>query len=265
VPAMEVTSATAIGVAASTVLPLRLGEFVRPALLARRTDVAFSAALASVVVERVLDLLFILLCFVVLSSIHPLPAGVRAAAFTGAIGASAGFALLLAVQWTRPASERLVDRLLAPLPAGLASRAGALVRGVLDGAAAVAEPATALVVVALSALLWGAVVLVYVCLLLALRVAAPPLAAGLASVVIVAAFVALPQAPGFVGTWQAGCVVALGLFAVPDTAAVGYALLTWIVAMGSNVAFGGFFAAWAGLGPRDVLRARDGTGDRGSP
>ena len=54
----------------------------------------------------------------------------------------------------------------------------------------------------------------------------------------------LPQAPGFVGTWQAGCVLALrDFFGVPQELAVGYSLLTWIVPDGVNVGLAGLFLA----------------------
>ena len=48
VPLGPAFSTTAIGVAATSVLPLRLGELIRPALLARRVGFGVSAALSSV-------------------------------------------------------------------------------------------------------------------------------------------------------------------------------------------------------------------------
>jgi len=91
---------------------------------------------------------------------------------------------------------------------------------------------------------------------LALGMGVPLVAASLATVVIVAAFVFLPQAPGFIGTWQAGCVVALGLFGVPRDEAVGYSLLTWIISMVMNIGAAGVFLAWEDLSPGDLLRMR---------
>ena len=63
VPFPSVLSATAIGFGASTVLPLRLGEIVRPALLARGARIGMSAALSSVVLERLFDMLLVIGCF----------------------------------------------------------------------------------------------------------------------------------------------------------------------------------------------------------
>jgi uncharacterized protein (TIRG00374 family) len=56
--------ANTVGYMLSTVLPIRAGDVVRPALLARRTKVRFSAALGTVVTERLLDLYGLLLPFV---------------------------------------------------------------------------------------------------------------------------------------------------------------------------------------------------------
>ena len=56
--------ANTMGYMLSTILPIRAGDVARPALLARRTSVRFSEALGTVLTERVLDLLSILLFFV---------------------------------------------------------------------------------------------------------------------------------------------------------------------------------------------------------
>jgi len=249
-------SATAIGSAATAVVPLRLGELVRPVLLARRAGIGVTPVLATVVIERLVDLLFIVLCFLWLSFVYPLPAAVSAAARGLAVAGTAGLALLVLAQRHRATSERWLAAGLARLPARLAAAARPLVAGVLDGCKALADLRTVAVVCALSALIWASAALVFLCALLALGVAAPLLPAALASVVIVAAFIFLPQAPGYVGTWQAGCVLALDLFGVPQEQAVGYALLTWLLSMLVNVGAGGLFLARAGLTPRQVLGVR---------
>ena len=55
--------ATLIGFAVTAVLPGRLGEVVRPYLLARRERMSASAAFATVVLERLLDLITVVLLF----------------------------------------------------------------------------------------------------------------------------------------------------------------------------------------------------------
>ncbi len=53
--------ATVIGFGASAVLPARAGEVIRPYLLARREGLSATAAFATIVVERILDLVAVLL------------------------------------------------------------------------------------------------------------------------------------------------------------------------------------------------------------
>ena len=52
---------TVIGFAASAVLPARAGEVIRPYLLARREGLSATAAFATIVVERILDLVAVLM------------------------------------------------------------------------------------------------------------------------------------------------------------------------------------------------------------
>ena len=54
-------TATMIGFGASVVLPARAGEFLRPYVLARRERLSATAAFATIVLERVLDLVAVLL------------------------------------------------------------------------------------------------------------------------------------------------------------------------------------------------------------
>ena len=62
--------ATTVGYMLSTILPIRASDVARPALLARRTNLRFSGALGTVLVERVIDLYAILLLFVVFAFRH---------------------------------------------------------------------------------------------------------------------------------------------------------------------------------------------------
>src|SRR4051812_36843432 len=55
--------ANTVGYMLSTVLPIRAGDVTRPALLSRRSNVRFSAALGTVLTERILDLFSILAIF----------------------------------------------------------------------------------------------------------------------------------------------------------------------------------------------------------
>ena len=119
--------ATALGFMTSTILPIRAGDVVRPALLARRTNIRFSAALGTVLTERVLDLMSILtlfLIFVGTSGRHFAtdPSTSRHFVYikTAAIAAGAGVILLggfvVALFFSREFVRRVHGRLARLLP-----------------------------------------------------------------------------------------------------------------------------------------------------
>ncbi len=257
VPLGAAFSATAIGFAATSVLPLRLGEVIRPALLARRVGFGVSPALSSVVLERLFDMLFVILCFLALSLLYPLPADLRRAALLLGAVAVAGFAVLALVRRHRGRAERLLEAVLARLPAAIGRGVLPLANGFFDALGALASASIVSKVCGYSALLWMANALPFLFILLALGIDVPLVPAALASIVVVAAFVFMPQAPGFLGTWQAGCVLALDLFGVPQDLAVGYSLLTWLVQMLVNVGLGGVFLAREDLSLRQLVRGAE--------
>src|SRR5207244_2597518 len=215
VPLYPALSATAIGFGASAVLPFRAGEFLRPALLGRRVGVRMSAAFSSVVLVRLFDMLLVIGCFLRVAVVYP---DVPPDSGLGAVGLA------------------------------LAGVLG------LNGLGGLGDLPTVLLVLAYSAYLWGVIALTYLFSFLALDVHVPLVAASLTTVVVVAAMVFLPQAPGFVGTWQAGCVLALSWFHVGHDVAVGYSLLTWVIQMVVNIATAGIFLAREDLPLGRLLR-----------
>jgi hypothetical protein len=257
VPLYPALSATAIGFGATAVLPLRIGEVLRPALLGRRAGVGISAAFGSVVLERLFDVLFVIGCFLGVSLSSPLPAAVRRSAWVLSGLATVALITLIVMQRRRGSSERLFDRLLGLLPPRIASGLRPVARSFVAGLGGLSDGATMALVVVYSLALWGVIALTFVFGFLALDTPVPLVRASVTTAVIVAGFVLLPQAPGFVGTWQAGCVLALGLFGVPKDAAVGYSLLTWIVAMGTYVGAAGFFLAREDLSVGQLLRVAE--------
>ena len=255
VPLYPALSATAIGFGASSVLPFRIGELLRPALLGRQAGVGMSAALSSVVLERLFDILLVIGCFLAVSLIYPqVPPEMRRGAIALATLAGVGFVVLLVMQRRQERAEALLSHVLDRMPLRLAGRLRPLVASFMSGLGGLADLPTVLLVLWYSAYLWGVITLTFLFAFLALDTHVPLVAASLTTVVVVAAAVFLPQAPGFVGTWQAGCVLALGLFGVSREAAVGYSLLTWIVQMAINIATAGVFLAREDLSLRQLLR-----------
>ena len=154
---------TVIGFAANTVLPARVGEIVRPYLLARREGLSVPAAITTIILERLLDFVTVLALFGVfvvffdpgLDHVNPeVYRGVKAGGLLGA-AAAAAILLILILNAIRPAlTHRLVALFLRPLPERFRLRISGIVYGLLDGLAVTRDPRRLAQAVALSVPLW---------------------------------------------------------------------------------------------------------------
>jgi uncharacterized protein (TIRG00374 family) len=248
VPFFPAFRATAIGFAANTVLPARAGEVIRPALLARERGLPFSALLASILFERVLDALAQLF-FLGLALAGPDAAAMgpfasaRVRIVAGAVAAAAIAVALFAVVWRRT-TERVIDRMLVVLPRRVRPAAGRIAHGFLDGFASLKTPRLALLVGAGSLGMWLVINVQIYCVLRAFGLELPLSAA---YVVTTAAVLGLAvPTPGGVGGYHAAVQFALTeVFRVPIATATGVALIAHAVSFVpiSIIGFGLFAAS----------------------
>jgi uncharacterized protein (TIRG00374 family) len=198
--AVEAFWAYSVGFLANNVLPLRLGEAARVAMLSLRCDIPVVEVAAAAGLERVLDLIAVLTILVgILPFIAPTPDVQRAIVWT-ALSASTAVALLVAMI----AGRRHVDRLVEHV-ALLAGTRRALViarwHELSRALAIIANPRVAAGVISGAAAVWTMTVVLQWTVLRAFQPAARMLdAAVMIGVVSIAA--AVPGAPGAIGTYQ---------------------------------------------------------------
>jgi len=160
--------ATAIGYAAMTLLPARMGDVVRPLVLARHERMPVAATLASILTERIFDLWTVVVFFLVFVVWPPPMAALGEQArstlhvlsLTGwAVGAFLVVGSLVLLAMFRY-QERFIDRVTAPvgriLPRWrqpLASFLGHF----LDGLKVLRRPRDLAVTLVTSAVLWGVI------------------------------------------------------------------------------------------------------------
>ncbi|MFH1764857.1 MAG: lysylphosphatidylglycerol synthase transmembrane domain-containing protein [Gemmatimonadota bacterium] len=214
-----------IGFMATNLIPGRVGEFVRPYALSRMEAVSVSAAFGSIVVERFLDILTIAaLLFVAIAApefpenpvVWDLSLGVWVRGILSLLGALLLLMVLLLV-FPRPL-VRVAERVAHFLPEKAALLVVDVLEAFLDGLRVFQSPA-----LLVKAAVWS--VAIWLCQSLSFWVAF--LAFGIHVGFDVALFVnaavalavAVPAAPGFIGTFQLGVTTGLGVYGVPEAAA----------------------------------------------
>jgi len=208
--------------AASMIMPARLGELVRPYLLVSR-GASFSSSFGAVLVERFFDLSgLLLLLAVILWKTPQIPKIYSLVGEVMLAGMAVGYAVVLLILARREAAQTLVEKLLSWLPARAAGFLGGIIHRLIDGLGIMASFKQVLVIFAYSVLLWTLFSCMTYLFLLAFAIDAPFLVAVTIQVFICFG-VALPSAPGFIGTFHAAGRYALALFGIQAVAAVSFA------------------------------------------
>ncbi len=223
----EIWPVTVLGYAGNIVLPARLGEVLRTAVL-RRRGVPMSAGLATVAAERVIDVLATVT--LVLATLPLLPQNAPEWLVTGGRIVGAGFAAGLLGLWfvltARGEVARLLQRLTNRLP-WLAKPSSAALRFV-DGLAVLRSPGLLVRVIGLTVMAWTASIAEYWLALRALGLQLSPPAAAF-SISAIGLSSAIPAAPGYVGTQELVGVMVLGLWGFPAAAALAASLAFHVV------------------------------------
>jgi uncharacterized protein (TIRG00374 family) len=157
--------ATVMGFAANLLLPARAGEFLRAYVIARNEPVNAAAAFATVIVERLLDLVTVLILFAcgILFSGIDVGAAVEAAGWIAAGGAAGALVTLFVLAGHPERVGRLADRLSSRLPSGLAGLVGRLARTLTEGLRIMRSPRHFAVALAWSVPVWISIAAGIIC------------------------------------------------------------------------------------------------------
>jgi len=221
---------TNVGYLVSNVLPFRLGDPARAVVIGRSGKVSTAAALSTVVVERVLDMLMVVL---LLAGVTPfLYKGKRSVSFVSGVGSAIGaglvagsaalaaLAVLLLLAFRPDWGRRAVRRVLGWVPRLDSGRWARAFDGLFEGLAPLRSGRRGLALLAWSVATWAFVVAYYWALMRAFLSRPPALAAPFL-VSVVGLGMAVPSSPGAVGVFHA--VARYGLtvpFGVPVDQAV---------------------------------------------
>jgi uncharacterized protein (TIRG00374 family) len=248
--------ATAVGFAASTVLPARAGEVIRPYFLARQQhDMSATGAFATIVLERLLDVVTVLILlasyvFVFgrdLAAANPaLFTAVKWAAAIAAAGVFAALSVLFVVAGDPARLGRAFARLEQVVPSNFAGLIARIAEKFALGLGAIRRPGRLFIALVWSFPLWLSIALGIWAVSMAFRLAVPFTGSFLLIALLVIG-VAVPT-PGAIGGFhEAFRIGATMLFGAPDDAAVGAAIVLHLFSVGPALVLGLFFAAQAGL------------------
>jgi uncharacterized protein (TIRG00374 family) len=245
---------TVIGFAASFLLPARAGEVIRPYLLARRERLSATAAFATIILERLLDLVVVLVLFATFvftsaGAVASEPSQLARVTFGGTLAAAAAVGALGVLFVLAGHPERIgrfVLRIERVLPAKLARAVAAFAETFAQGLGVLRQPGRLAVSLLLSFPLWMSIAAGIWLASRAFTITFPYPASFLVMTILVVG-VAMPT-PGAIGGFHAAYQIAVQtFFAAATDRAVGAAIVLHAISFLPVTLLGVLFMITEGL------------------
>jgi len=232
----DLFAVTSVGFMMVALLPARLGEIARPYLLSQNSAVSFSCALASILLERILDSVFVLALFALSLNFIDAPPWIINFAKLAALILLTVIGLLMAgASATGRRMGQKFGRML--LPVWIVSFVERMAGAFYSGMSVMRDARYLALSVVLSAVMWSSVVAINWLLFRAFGIDL-----GLVAATVVLVFtmlgISVPAGPGFVGNYHFACLLGLSFFDVNKDVAAAYALSLPAVSVGTVIILG---------------------------
>lgn len=254
VPFSKLNEAAGIGFMMLIILPFRLGEFARPYLIADRSNIRRSAAMTSVVFERIIDgLIIAVLLRVLLFFVHTDSPDIKWVQL-GSTGMFAvfggGLLFLLFARWQHERAVTLISATFGRINPKLGEKVGAVVDGFVGGTKQLPNAANMAGFFFWTAVYWvangcGTAYFAGAFDCQNATAACQPLSLttfqGFVVLSVLIVGMMIPAAPGSAGTFQACIKLGLSLFvpaAVVNTSGVAFSWVLWLVQISWQILFG---------------------------
>lgn len=223
-PLSKVFAVLNIGYLLMNVLPARLGDVARAILLGELTGVSKARTLSTIVVERVTDVLVVLLFLASVVFFVPVPEWVAQSAMLVGVGFVGLAVVLVVLARQRQRGLALLHRLARLAPFLDRESVWQLVGSLLDGLDILRywRPASQLLLSSIFIWFLGLIQFHSVILAFDLKV---PVAATVFIMCITALGMTVPSSPGYIGVWEYIIVLGLSFFGVDKSRALSYALV----------------------------------------
>lgn len=224
IPLSKLFTVMNIGYLLSNIFPARLGDLARAYLIGDLAGVSKARALSTIIVERVTDVLVIILFLVALMPFIPVPNWATQSSLLLGLGFLALAAFLVILAHQRERGVALLRRIVRFIPRLDRPGLWGLLESLLDGLDILRFRWPAAQLVIGSILIWFIAIAQFYSAMLAFDLRLP-----LAAVVFVLCVTALgmtvPSSPGYIGVWEYLIILGLGLFGVEKSLALSYTLV----------------------------------------
>ena len=214
VPVVTLFPMVCIGYFGNNIFPFRAGELLRSYVLKRRTDIAISTSLATVIVERVTDGLVMLLFVFLALPFAPLPPAYRNAVISMTVLFLAATAIFMWMASQPQRFERFYDIVVSAVLRGpMRERTDDFYHRFMLGLRSLSQPSDVIMIFFTSVLIWLLETVKYWFVMHAFNFEVSFFTLMLMNGVVNLA-TTLPAAPGYIGTFDTPGIAVLVAFGV---------------------------------------------------
>lgn len=248
----SIVAANNIGFMANFILPLRAGEVIRPVLLSRRENIPLGGVLATNLIERIFDMFTILLLFGVCAVALPISEQVRTWGLRLVVLAVLIAGGVVFIRWQERLATRLLDWVAGFLPHKIGDGLKHFFAGFVQALRVLDSPAAFFAITAWSIVTWLVVSFIFGFGIWMFDLPAPFPLGQICVAALVAIAVSAPSAPGFIGAFQLGCQISLGLFGVEESRAFAYGIALHVTQFVAVIGAGLYSLAREGISLKQV-------------
>jgi uncharacterized protein (TIRG00374 family) len=230
-------SALMVGYLSNNVLPARGGDLVRVYAFSCRTEIAWSRILATVAVERVLDLAAIVIVVGIVAAASPIPPWMRQGGAFLAGGTAVGLAGLLLLRFVGDRSLQFLLRPVRTRAPALASRLMQMGNEFIAGLNAVQRPPSAVLFLLFTAGIWVLEIAIVLEIAWAFSLSLSP-ADGVVLMLFSLFSSLIPALPGQFGLYEFAIVSGLNYTGHGGVIALPFALTLHLVLIASTTILG---------------------------
>lgn len=244
-----------IGYLANNILPARIGEIVRAVVLGKSEGISKIASLATIVMERILDVITLIAILIIASKYLPLGGSKNKIIIAATTSVFLLILFLILLKYRQEWLFKTSKRILEPISPKMALQAQKSVHNFMEGLQ-VLEQGKHLIVITFLSVVIGLMlggIYYFVTVAFDIQLSLPGLLF-LLSIIFLGTM--LPSSPGFIGTFHYFCIQALLLLGVKDkNLALSYAIVVHLIQYIPESLFGLFFFWKKGFSLREMKTA----------
>lgn len=232
-------SAIMIGYFGNGVLPARLGEVLKANVINKRTQSSFSISIGLVFLERILDLFFMLVIFIMFflitlikNDLDLMSAELQRTLLFGSVLATIPFLIFFIILLKEDLFSRFFRKAIFFLKDSTKERLESILKRFLEASHSIKSFGFLLKIIGISFLVWVPIIFnsyyVFFCFD---ELKSLPFRAAMLTVILIAIGITLPSSPGYIGPYHAAAKYALKVYS-RNLASIGsYAILLHITQM----------------------------------